>query len=110
VWNFFIFLHRRFFFLFTLISITFERVVLQRLRYIHIVSMGQDHLFLEFEKNLSNQFRGLDEFDQKHHTFELFFLFVYHLSLFGLYHSTGPSRMLRLPAQATGRQVLVNKL
>ena len=32
--------------------------------------MGQDHLFLEFEKNLSNQFRGL-EFDPKHHTFEI---------------------------------------
>ena len=58
------------FFLFTLLSITFERVVLQRLRNIHIVSMGQDHLFLEFEKNLSNQFRGL-EFDPKHHTFEI---------------------------------------
>ena len=67
---FFFFLHRRFFFFFTLLSITFERVVLQRLRNIHIVSMGQDHLFLEFEKNLSNQFRGL-EFDPKHHTFEI---------------------------------------
>ena len=64
----FFFLPCRFFF--TLLSITFERVVLQRLRNIHIVSMGQDHLFLEFEKNLSNQFRGL-EFDPKHHTFEI---------------------------------------